>query len=98
MRAMSGETTSVVPGRRKAGGDLLVLELDRPARIEVGRLGSFGFPAGWYVYAGSALGGLERRIGRHLRPSAVRRWHLDYLRAAAAIRDVLVFPGSERRE
>ena len=41
----------------------------RPQEIKVGRLGTFLFPAGWYLYAGSALGpgGLRARLSRHLR-------------------------------
>lgn len=80
------------------GTYLLLLELDIAKRIQVGKLGEFAFPAGWYVYAGSALGGLAGRVSRHLRPSRVRRWHIDYLRAEAPIRSVHMFPGGERRE
>ncbi|MCL4532378.1 MAG: GIY-YIG nuclease family protein [Actinobacteria bacterium] len=83
---------------RTPGSYLLLLELAESREIEVGKLGVFSFPAGWYVYAGSAMSGIEQRVSRHLRPSAVRRWHLDYLRAYAPIREVLRFPGTERRE
>jgi len=43
-------------------------------------------PAGLYCYVGSAWGpgGLAARVRRHLRGSAVRRWHIDYVRAWAA--------------
>ena len=80
------------------GSYLLLLELSSSRTIQVGKLGSFLFPAGWYVYAGSALGGLEARVARHQRPSSVRRWHLDYLRAEAIIEDAVLFPGPGRRE
>lgn len=86
------------PGPRRPGCYLLLLELERGRPIAVGRLGTFTFPAGWYVYAGSALGGLEQRVRRHLRPSAVRRWHVDYLRAEARVRGAWLLPGRERRE
>lgn len=72
--------------------------LDADCSITVGRLGAFAFPAGWYVYAGSALGGLRQRVARHRHPSLVRRWHVDYLRAVAPVREALTFPGRERRE
>ena len=60
----------------------LVLRLEYPESIEIGRLGIFEFPAGWYVYVGSAhgSGGLAARIGRHLRDSKVSHWHIDHLR------------------
>jgi Uri superfamily endonuclease len=60
----------------------LLIRLAEPVRIRVGRLGSFEFPAGRYVYTGSARRNPEARIARHL--SAVKRlhWHIDYLLAA----------------
>ena len=47
------------------GAYALVLHLERKEEITVGRLGTFAFPAGYYLYAGSALGpgGLEARLG-----------------------------------
>jgi len=45
----------------------LLIKLADKRRIKVGRLGSFIFPAGYYVYTGSAKIGLEARIARHLR-------------------------------
>jgi Uri superfamily endonuclease len=80
------------------GSYSLLMELPAPRTLTVGRLGSFRFPAGWYVYAGSALGGVEQRVARHLRPSHVRRWHLDYVKAEATIRQSHAFPGRERCE
>jgi Uri superfamily endonuclease len=47
--------------------------------ITVGSLGSFAFPAGHYVYTGSAKKGLGSRIARHLRRRKKLRWHIDYL-------------------
>jgi Uri superfamily endonuclease len=64
----------------------------------VGRLGGFAVPTGWYVYAGSALGGLPARVMRHLRGGETRHWHIDYLRAEATIRADYCVPGRERRE
>lgn len=64
----------------------LLLRLDSPQRIQVGRLGEFPFPAGWYLYLGSARGpgGLAARLARHRRVSDKRfHWHIDYLRAVA---------------
>ena len=86
------------PKYRTPGSYLLLLELTEPQEITVGKLGHFSFPAGWYVYAGSALGGLAQRVRRHLRGTSVRRWHLDYLRAHAPVEEVRIFPGKERRE
>ena len=64
---------------------MLILSLPRPATIDIGRLGHFQFPAGWYAYVGSAHGpgGLAARISRHLRSPKPLRWHVDYLRVPA---------------
>ncbi len=62
---------------------LLLLELDRPQHLEIGRLGKVSFPAGHYVYIGSARRHLSARIARHLRRRKTLFWHIDYLRPHA---------------
>ena len=78
----------------------LVLILDRPRRIAVGHLGTFDFPAGRYVYVGSALGpgGLAARVARHLRREKRLYWHVDYLLRYARVAEVWIRPGLGRRE
>jgi Uri superfamily endonuclease len=70
------------------GTYVLALWLERAQAIRVGRLGDVVFPAGWYLYIGSALGpgGLAARLARHLaRIDTGKRahWHVDYLRERA---------------
>lgn len=55
----------------------IVLAAD--ARIAVGRLGEYLFPAGRYVYTGSARRNLDARVRRHLSRDKKQRWHVDYL-------------------
>jgi hypothetical protein len=55
----------------------LWIALRRPLDIEVGRLGVCRFPAGVYVYTGSAKRNLEARIARHCRKDKTLRWHID---------------------
>jgi Uri superfamily endonuclease len=76
----------------------LYLRLDQPTTVEVGRLGTFDFPVGRYVYTGSALGGLEARVNRHLRSEKKLRWHIDHLLLHARITRVRTFPSSDRLE
>ncbi|MEI8045485.1 MAG: GIY-YIG nuclease family protein [Verrucomicrobiota bacterium] len=57
----------------------LHIQLTRPVTITVGRLGKFQFPAGQYIYTGSAKRNLEARIKRHLSKHKKLRWHIDYL-------------------
>ena len=62
---------------RGPGTYMLVLRLPKRRRLAVGRLGDFEFPAGYYLYAGSAQGGLRGRVLRHLRADKKRHWHID---------------------
>lgn len=68
----------------------LLLEVARPVTVAVGRLGCFDFPAGRYVYTGSAQRNLEARIARHLAAEKKLHWHVDYLLAAAGVRVIRV--------
>ena len=68
----------------------LTIDVRRRVRVAIGRLGAFEFPAGRYVYTGSARRALEARIARHLRQEKALRWHIDYLLAAPGVRVVSV--------
>ena len=72
----------------------MVIELGRDKDIQIGKLGKFHFPKGYYVYVGSAMNGLDARINRHLRPSSEkkRHWHIDYLLEHAKVVDVIKIP------
>lgn len=63
----------------------LVIEVAQPIRIAVGRHGRLDFPAGRYVYTGSAKRNFKARIARHLRRDKTLRWHIDYLLAAPGV-------------
>jgi Uri superfamily endonuclease len=76
----------------------LHIRLPRSERIQVGKLGMFGFPPGHYVYTGSAMGGLERRLARHQRQEKKLHWHIDYLLVYADIEGITVLPTWERLE
>lgn len=91
------------------GAYVLILHLPASKTIQVGRLGRFDFPAGFYAYVGSALGpgGLAGRLGRHLRraaagdvPGAARRphWHVDYLLGQARLVQVWLAVSDRRLE
>jgi Uri superfamily endonuclease len=64
----------------------LIIEVTTPVRVSVGRLGTFDFRAGSYIYTGSALRNFEARITRHLSAAKKMRWHIDYLLAAPGVR------------
>jgi Uri superfamily endonuclease len=57
---------------------------NRDCKFEIGKKGEFSFPAGFHIYAGSALGpGGLKRVKRHINLSRNKdinpRWHVDYL-------------------
>lgn len=73
----------------------LLLSLEREVAIAVGRLGLFTFPCGYYIYVGSARGGLFRRVERHLRREKRLRWHIDYFLRSAEVVEVWYALGEE---
>lgn len=82
------------------GTYILVLRLAAPAAIAVGKLGTFDFAAGWYLYVGSAFGpgGLRGRLKHHLAPIRKPHWHIDYLRQHASVESVWALAGEPSRE
>ncbi|MCB1184478.1 GIY-YIG nuclease family protein [bacterium] len=65
-----------------AGLYVFLLRLKSPATLAVGALGEHHFPAGWYLYTGSAKRNLHRRVARHWSVKPTRRWHFDHLSTA----------------
>lgn len=76
----------------------LIIYLPSETIIEIGKLGRFQFKSGYYVYTGSAMGGLESRIARHQRQQKHLHWHIDYLLQHAQIIDIIRHPTTERLE
>jgi Uri superfamily endonuclease len=63
-------------------------------KIPIGKLGTFYFPAGFYIYVGSALNGLDARITRHLSKNKKKRWHIDYFLDRATVIGVALRNGN----
>jgi Uri superfamily endonuclease len=98
--------------KAELGTYALLLEMDEQERITIGKLGTFDFPAGYYLYVGSALGpgGLRARLARHRRgsesPSGSNsgqggkklHWHIDYLLQQAQLIEVWSMVSEERLE
>jgi len=76
----------------------LHLFVPKQARVKVGKLGVFLFPAGRYIYSGSALSGLSRRVSRHQRREKRLHWHIDYLLRHARIERIDTLPTQQRLE
>jgi Uri superfamily endonuclease len=63
----------------------LHIQVRRPVTINIGRLGHLMFPAGQYIYTGSAKRNREARLKRHLAKQKLY-WHIDYLLAHPDVR------------
>lgn len=83
---------------RTKGSYILLISLEEVACIQVGKLGLFTFPKGYYLYTGSALGGIEARIARHLWQDKRLHWHIDYLLGTATVEEVWVTYQADRLE
>jgi Uri superfamily endonuclease len=80
---------------QKGGIYKLVIKLSKDKEIKIGKLGTFVFPNGFYVYTGSAQNGFEKRINRHLSSNKKFHWHIDYLLSHAKVIKVLRYVGSK---
>ena len=81
---------------RDRGSYLLVLSLSRAKPLEVGSLGRLRLRRGHYVYVGSAMRALSKRIERHLRLRKRMHWHVDWLRQEADLVEALPIRASDR--
>jgi Uri superfamily endonuclease len=80
----------------------LVIGFAKRRTLRIGQRRNIEFFPGTYVYTGSAMSGLGRRLTRHLARRKKLRWHIDYLLGspAARIKAILTFapaPGQECR-
>lgn len=82
------------------GTYLLLLRVDSPCMVNVGRLGTATLGLGWVLYVGSAFGpgGLAARLRHHLRPAARPHWHIDYVRAVLPLYEIWVCASPQRLE
>ncbi len=82
---------------RVKGCYLLLLRLPRAAEIKVGKRTLY-FSSRYYVYCGSAQGGLRGRLKRHARPPRAGHWHIDRLLDRARIIDLQMRFTASREE
>lgn len=77
---------------------ILFLRLEKPKKIKIGALGDIEFEQGKYVYAGSAMNSVEKRLERHFRQVENKHWHIDYLTAEAEVFDYFILPETSEYE
>lgn len=80
------------------GSYLLILNLKKKQNINIGRLGKISFRKGFYIYVGSAMANLSKRMERHRRIKKQHYWHIDELRAVSEFHSVLAIHSSIRLE
>lgn len=83
-----------------SGSYRIFLLLKKQIRLKVGALGSHTFLPGIYVYTGSAMNNLEKRVERHKSRSKVKHWHIDYLTTNRHFKIIKIetFPSNEHEE
>lgn len=83
---------------RERGTYALVIAVQSGLRLRIGALGIQSLPPGYYVYVGSALGGLHNRLRHHLGRKKRLHWHIDYLLEKAEVAQVWYALGCNRLE
>ncbi|GIW46260.1 MAG: hypothetical protein KatS3mg078_0137 [Deltaproteobacteria bacterium] len=82
----------------KKGVYLLITELRESRYIEVGKLGVFFFPGGYYIYTGSAMNGISQRVGRHVSQRKRLKWHIDYFLRYGVVKGIVVLSSEDKIE
>jgi sugar fermentation stimulation protein A len=77
---------------------IAIFSLDESRDIRVGSLGVLSFPAGYWLYVGSAQRNLQARLDRHGLADKKLRWHIDYLSSQALMLGAIMIPGDKHRE
>ncbi len=81
---------------------ILLFKIKDDAKIRVGKLGRVTFRKGLYIYVGSAMKNLEKRILRHINSSLGKTekkfWHIDYILPYSEIISIFVKKSNEKEE
>ncbi|WP_297495710.1 DUF123 domain-containing protein [Thermococcus sp.] len=79
------------------GSYFLVIKLDEEKTIRT-KGKTFELLPGYYVYVGSAMNSLEKRVRRHFSREKKLHWHIDYLLKEARLLRAYLIPSEERPE
>jgi len=80
------------------GAYILVIKINKNIKKKIGSLGYICFEKGMYVYIGSAMNSIEKRVGRHLRKKKKKFWHIDYLLDSKDVKIEKVFYKESKRK
>lgn len=67
------------------------LQLEHEQSITIGKLGTFHFERGTYIYVGSAKRAILSRLERHKKMDKTKKWHIDYLRPYCKITKIITY-------
>lgn len=78
----------------------LKIKIKQNITLKIGALGMCNFSKGEYVYTGSAMKNLGKRIARHQRKEKKLRWHIDYLLAHSEVEliEIISYPSEIKEE
>jgi len=79
------------------GSYFLVMRLDGDRTIKT-KAREFSLRKGYYVYVGSAMNSLEKRVERHFSREKRFHWHIDYLLKEAKLLRAYLIPSDVRLE
>jgi len=79
------------------GSYFLVIRLEEGRRIRT-KGKTFELKPGYYVYVGSAMNSLKKRVARHFRREKKLHWHIDYLLKEAELLRAYLIPSEVKLE
>ncbi len=79
------------------GSYFLVIRLEGDKVVRT-KAKEFHLKGGYYVYVGSAMNSLEKRVKRHFSKEKRLHWHVDFLLKEAELLRAYLIPSEERLE
>ncbi|WP_324736155.1 DUF123 domain-containing protein [Thermococcus sp. SY098] len=79
------------------GSYFLVVKVERDIIVRTKRK-EFPLKAGYYVYVGSAMNSLEKRVERHFRKDKNLHWHVDFLLKESELLRAYLIPSDAKIE
>lgn len=80
------------------GSYILKIKLNKDKKINIGKLGNIFFKQGYYLYIGSSMNNLSKRIERHYSKNKKIHWHIDYFLKQAELIDHEEFHSNKKEE
>ncbi|WP_457752851.1 GIY-YIG nuclease family protein [Thermococcus sp.] len=79
------------------GSYFLVIKVERDMIVQTKRK-EFSLKAGYYVYVGSAMNSIEKRVERHFKKDKKLHWHIDFLLKESELLRAYLIPSDAKIE